>query len=87
MIVVQYRKGWKRFAAIWAATASEENHEEDARGDQVTEVHRHRQRVAAGLAERGGGDLDDPEQQGDFRQPCSRSDLSVVIAFSVLIHR
>jgi hypothetical protein len=34
---------------------------------QVTPVKRHGDGVAAGLTQRGGGDLDDPEDQGDLR--------------------
>jgi hypothetical protein len=44
-----------------------EHRGEDGRGHQVAEVHGHRDRVAAGLAERGGGDLHHPEDEGDFR--------------------
>ena len=40
---------------------------EDGRADEIAKVHGHGDSVAAGLAERGGGDLDDPENERDFR--------------------
>jgi len=40
---------------------------EDCDAGEIAEVHRHRHRIAARLAERGCGDLDDPEDQRDLR--------------------
>ena len=40
---------------------------EDAGCREVTEIHRHRHRITASFAKRCGGNLDDPEQQRDFR--------------------
>ena len=34
---------------------------------QVAHIHRHGDRVAAGLAQRSRGNLDDPEGKGNFR--------------------
>jgi hypothetical protein len=39
----------------------------DHGADEIAEIQRHRDGVAAGLAERGRGDLDDPEAERDFR--------------------
>ncbi len=44
----------------------EDRREHSGRGE-VAEVHRHRQCVARGLAQRSGEDLEHPEQQGDGR--------------------
>ncbi len=43
------------------------HHEEDRAPERVAQAHRHRDRVATGLAQRRRGHLDDPEQPGDFR--------------------
>src|SRR5690606_19378507 len=40
---------------------------EDRGAGRVAELHRHRDRVAAGLAQGGDQHLDDPEAEGDFR--------------------
>jgi hypothetical protein len=39
----------------------------DRGADEISEIQRHRDGVAAGLAERGRGDLNDPEAERDFR--------------------
>jgi len=41
--------------------------QQDGRAGHVAQVERHRQQVARGLAERGGGDLHHPEAEGDRR--------------------
>src|SRR5216683_6845960 len=61
-----------------------EDRRKDRRAGQVAEVHRHRHRIAAGLAEGGCEYLDDPESQGDFRN-LARA-LGVYPVFAVLIH-
>jgi len=61
-----------------------EHRRKDRRSGQVAEVHRHRHRIAAGLAEGGCEYLDDPESQGDFRN-LARA-LGVDPVFAVLIH-
>jgi hypothetical protein len=58
MMVVQYRTGWN---------GDGENRREDPGADQIAEIHRHRYRVPAGLSQRRGQDLDDPERQRDLR--------------------
>jgi len=44
-----------------------EDRQQDGRAGHVAQVERHRQQVARGLAEGGGGDLHYPEGQGDRR--------------------
>ena len=44
-----------------------EEAEENHRAERIAEFHRHGQSIAAGLAKRGGSNLDDPERQSDFR--------------------
>ena len=43
---------------------------ENCRSDEIPPVQRHRHGVAACLTERRGGDLDDPEDESDFRDFC-----------------
>ena len=43
-----------------------EDRQKDQRSDRVAEIYGHRHRVAAGLAERRGENLDDLESEGDF---------------------
>jgi hypothetical protein len=45
--------------------AGHEDDQEDQRRDQVSQVHRHGDSVAAGLAQGSREDLDDPESQRD----------------------
>src|SRR4051812_26766602 len=45
---------------------ADEDPGKDPGPDQVAQIHGHRDRVAAGLAEGCGGDLDDPEEEGDL---------------------
>ena len=66
-ITAQNRNGWKRRARIWAPTATTKSAAKIAVPTRVAEVHRHRHRVAAGLAERRRHDLDDPEPERDLR--------------------
>jgi hypothetical protein len=58
---------------------SDENHAEDCGSNEITGAFRfvrcfaeprHRDRIAAGFAERGRENLDDPEQQRDLRHFC-----------------
>jgi hypothetical protein len=54
-------------ARICAGTStSQEQNGEDGGAEQVAEMQGHREGIAAGLAQGGGGDLDDPEAQGDL---------------------
>ena len=48
-----------------AADEGEQYRQEDRRAEQIAQVQRHAQRVAAGLAQRRGEDLDDPEAERD----------------------
>ena len=41
--------------------------EEKSGAGQIAPAECHRYRIAAGLSQRRGGDLDNPEEQGDFR--------------------
>jgi hypothetical protein len=59
-----------RVVALQQELHAEQQHEqaqEDLDGPRVAEVERHREHVRAGLAQRGGGDLDDPVEQEDVR--------------------
>ena len=40
---------------------------ENSGANQIAQMHRHRNRVPAGLPQRGRGNLDDPEDQRDLR--------------------
>ena len=53
---------------------------------EVPEVHRHRYRVAPGFAEGGGGDLDDPEAEGDLGHLAQGMGNSLVqVGFGLLV--
>jgi hypothetical protein len=54
-----------------------ENPDEDEARDGIAEVHRHRNRVAAGFAERRRQYLDDSEYERDLRN---------LAAFDILVH-
>ena len=45
---------------------SQKEDSKNGRTHQVAQMHRHRDSITPRLAERGGGDLDDPENQSDF---------------------
>jgi hypothetical protein len=44
----------------------QKNRRKNQGANQVAEIHRHRDRIAAGLAQGGAEDLDDPEDESDF---------------------
>jgi len=50
----------------------EEDRREDERAGEITEIHRHRDRVAAGFTQRGRGDFRQPERGGDGRNFAER---------------
>ena len=61
-MTLQYGNGRKRRAAIWVATATTKT---AIKPERVTPVQRHRDRIAAGLAQGGRDNLDRPEGQRD----------------------
>ena len=44
-----------------------EHGSKDGGGHKVAQMHGHGNRVTPRFAQRGGGDFDDPEKQGNFR--------------------
>jgi hypothetical protein len=58
----------------------DQRNEEQRAASEITPIERHGHGIAAGFAKRGGGDLDNPKDQGNFRN------LAQHLAPSDLVH-
>src|SRR5664279_5660560 len=51
---------------------NDQRSEENRRSGEIAPIQGHGHRIPTRLAERGGGDLDDPEDESDLRDLCER---------------
>ena len=68
----------KLFGPDLRAHGHQKNYGKNPGPHQVTKIHRHRDQIPARFSKRGRGNLDDPEQQGDFGNLAANSRLVVV---------